>query len=86
MTEKITWETHGKWGKYSRQVIDQVVQANPNTPPAGLVKLISKAYPFGQRYGWPYQSWLRQVKMWKVEVGLLPNPKVKTDSDQMGLF
>ncbi len=49
------------WRVTARKVIDRVVRQNPGATAGELRKLVSKAYPFGERKHWPYKQWLREV-------------------------
>ena len=50
------------WRDKSREVIRQVITDNPQAEGAELKKLISNAYPFGERQYHPYEIWLDEVK------------------------
>ena len=49
------------WRTTSRQVIGKVIQDNPHADRDLLLKMISAAYPFGERRYWPYKIWLDEV-------------------------
>lgn len=53
---KPTWKTH------SAVVIQRVIDANPTATTDELKKLVSDAYPFGERKYHPYKQWLKAVK------------------------
>lgn len=53
---------HVSWADRARQVIGKVMQANPGVEGAELKKLLSAAYPFGERAYHPYKMWLKEVK------------------------
>jgi len=50
------------WREDSRKVIQSVMRANPDTDEQELRKLISAAYPFGQRQYHPYKIWCSEVR------------------------
>jgi len=50
------------WRENAAPVISKVIQANPEADEKTLRKLISAAYPFGQRAYHPYKIWLSEVK------------------------
>lgn len=50
------------WREFSYQVITKVVEENPNASIEELRKLVSAAYPFGERKYHPYKIWLSAVK------------------------
>lgn len=52
----------GYWRYRSREVISTIIQANDGKPEAEMRKLISLAYPFGERRNHPYKIWLDEVK------------------------
>jgi hypothetical protein len=54
--------TNSSWREESRKVIQTVMDQNPGLETAELKKLISAAYPFGERKHWPYQCWLSEVR------------------------
>jgi hypothetical protein len=45
-----------------REYANKVIQDNPNMAEEELKRLISKAYPFGERKYHPYKIWLDCVK------------------------
>ena len=51
-----------RWRIASREVIQEVIAANPNADEKALKKAISAAYPFGERAMLPYKMWLDEVK------------------------
>lgn len=63
------------WRTASRKVIDKVITDNPDlkgTPE--LWKLVSKAYPFGQRSLTPYKMWLKEVREAKHQLAVKGSP------------
>ena len=50
------------WRKSAREVITKVVEENPDASIEELRKLVSDAYPFGERKYHPYKMWLSAVK------------------------
>jgi hypothetical protein len=66
--------TTSQWRLHSRRVIESVfleyeAQCACLFKPLNhekLLKLVSDAYPFGQRTNLPYQQWLKEVKALKV--------------------
>ena len=50
------------WDVISCRTIERVMRENPEADLKTLRKLISEAYPFGQRKYWPYKVWCREVK------------------------
>ena len=82
-----------KWKDLSVAVITEVLREKkvaiwdvPRLPTAEkelLRKLISEAYPFGERANHPYKMWLKTVK----QVMGVDNKVVKeTDTNQLDLF
>ena len=61
---------HSKWCNISRLVIQQLISENPGCTVDEMRKLVSEAYPFGQRAMHPYKVWLSTVR----EI-LGPSPK-----------
>lgn len=50
------------WRRKAAEVIVKVIAENPDTDYDALKKLISAAYPFGERNYHPYKIWLSEVK------------------------
>ena len=50
------------WRQIAAAHIANVVQENPDADERELRKLISDAYPFGERAYYPYKAWLAAVK------------------------
>ena len=53
--------TGSNWRNISYLTIQKVLADNPGKSQAELKKLISAAYPFGERKMWPYKVWLEEV-------------------------
>lgn len=51
-----------KWRNIARRVIQQVISENPGCTGDDLRRLVSEAYPFGQRAMHPYKVWLSAVR------------------------
>ena len=51
------------WADKAREVIAKVKRANPGVEGEELKKLLSAAYPFGERQYHPYKVWLKEVKL-----------------------
>lgn len=49
------------WRAYATPIIRQVIADNKGLPEKELRRLISKAYPFGQRSMHPYKIWCDEV-------------------------
>lgn len=50
------------WRSQAATVIFDVIRQNPGMEPKKLRKLISAAYPFGERKYYPYKIWCDEVK------------------------
>lgn len=50
------------WRTQASEVIRGVINDNPTAPLPELRKLISAAYPWGERRNHPYKIWLSEVK------------------------
>lgn len=50
------------WRKESHKVIAKVIADNPGATGPALKKLLSEAYPFGERKYWPYKVWCDAVR------------------------
>ena len=50
------------WRREARKVIQDLVVRYEGLADEDLRKVISAAYPFGERRLWPYKCWLREVK------------------------
>lgn len=50
------------WRERSIEVIDAVKRANPGADRETLRRLVSEAYPFGERRFHPYKVWLGVVR------------------------
>jgi len=53
----------GGWGEYAAEVIAAVMAEHRGAPEAEMRTHLSAAYPFGQRRYYPYECWLRQVRI-----------------------
>lgn len=69
------------WGSRSRTIISRIICATPRTEgedDAAYKKRLKKAlvegYPYAQRSGFAYQSWLRQRRQILYEMGLESTP------------
>lgn len=51
-----------RWRRASRIVIEKVMKENPDASKEELRKLLSAAYPFGQRKHHPYKMWLDECR------------------------
>lgn len=51
-----------RWRVWSRQVINNVVEGTEGKSREEVRKIISAAYPFGERAMLPYKMWLAEVK------------------------
>lgn len=50
------------WSQIARDTITKVSQTIPDgTPAKERRRIISEAYPFGERKHWPYKAWLKAV-------------------------
>lgn len=80
----------GTWKEAAHRCIAQVLANNPViTDEKELRKLISAAYPWGERTGYPYKAWLQAVKETfssPVEHGLPPKPASPDDYVNTPLF
>ncbi len=56
-------EDETRWRTIARRVIQQVMAEHPGLEKATLRKVISAAYPFGERRYFPYKTWLDEVKV-----------------------
>lgn len=72
------------WRAKSRAVIAQVRREHPEAEGAELKKLISAAYPFGERAMWPYKLWLEEVRKALRLGGKRPDPEQKTAALPLG--
>lgn len=50
-----------RWRAKAKQVIRQVMADHPKADPKELRRLVSEAYPFGERKYHPYRIWLDEV-------------------------
>ena len=50
------------WGDRARDVIQEVINEHPEADERTLRRLVSEAYPFGQRDYYPYKAWLQAVE------------------------
>ena len=50
------------WQIAAARVIERCIAENPEVDEPALRKIISAAYPFGERAMWPYKVWLAEVK------------------------
>jgi len=51
------------WRDACRPIIARVIAKNPNADEKELRRLISLAYPFGERARYPYKVFLSEVKL-----------------------
>jgi hypothetical protein len=70
--------------KISDLVIQKVVRENPGVTEAEMKKLLTDAYPFGERRYSPYQTWLRHCKRAMHE--LFHRNDASNDLSQLPLF
>ena len=52
----------GTWKEAAHRCIAKVIAANPGKDEQELRKLISAAYPWGERCNHPYKAWLSAVR------------------------
>lgn len=72
------------WRDSARSYIREVITENPGIEKKELRKLISKAYPYGERAHHPYKIWLDEVK---VQLGLKKKKiKGKVNEKQLKLL
>lgn len=64
------------WRTVAAQTVFKVIQSNPDAKPEELRKLISAAYPFGERKYHPYKIWLDEIKR---QTGTKAQPKPPAD-------
>jgi hypothetical protein len=50
------------WRDVARPIIAACIAANPDADERTLRKIISAAYPFGERAMYPYKIWLDETK------------------------
>ena len=76
----------GYWTRRARAVIDETTRAwlrergcrrtalkdLPEREQGELLRVVRAAYPFGERAGWPYTVWLREVRDWRRQTGPPP--------------
>ncbi|MDD5086073.1 MAG: hypothetical protein PHE61_08620 [Candidatus Omnitrophica bacterium] len=55
--------TDSRWRLHARNIIREVAEQNKTVSLAEVRKLISQAYPFGERKYHPYKCWLREVDL-----------------------
>jgi hypothetical protein len=71
----------GSWGEQAREVINRVIddaQRDGVVEVTAVMRLISKAYPFGERAHYPYQAWLEEVKLAEARLrGATPGVRVE---------
>jgi len=51
-----------RWRRAAAIIIDRVKKDNPTATQTELKRLVSQAYPWGERRGHPYKMWLKEVK------------------------
>lgn len=49
------------WRNEASEIIYKIIKENPDKSNKELLKIISKAYPFGERNYHPYKIWLDTV-------------------------
>lgn len=49
------------WREHARPIITQIIQDHPDKTDKEVRKLISDAYPFGERAYHPYKIWCSEV-------------------------
>lgn len=79
----------GTWKEAAHRCIAKVIAANPGKDEQELRKLISAAYPFGERKYFPYKAWLDAVKetfAQPVAHGLPPKQPSAADWSDSPLF
>lgn len=54
--------SNSRWRNRAMPIIARVIADNPNADQATLSRLISTAYPFGQRKYHPYKIWCDEVR------------------------
>jgi hypothetical protein len=77
------------WKTAAHDHIQEVVAANPDATEKELRKLISAAYPWGERTNYPYKAWLAAVRETFTErrlYGVPTKPATKTDFADTPLF
>lgn len=76
------------WSEDSRRIVGEVIAGYKGSDEKELRKLISAAYPFGERAMWPYKCWCKtvaiQVRHWKA--WLNPEPQKESEPVTDGLF
>ena len=56
-------DTTSDWRLNARLVINRTLnELPPDTPDKAVRRAVSDAYPWGERSGWPYTCWLREVR------------------------
>ena len=59
----------GRWRPLAEKAVLEVVAAYDGSDERELRRLVSEAYPFGERKHWPYTVWLdvvaKEVAAWK---------------------
>ncbi len=81
--------TKSNWRMYTNKVIVDVITKNPTVrEEKELRRLISKAYPFGERAMHPYKIWCSEVKNCLVKYGIIDGKYLKKEYDpnQQELF
>lgn len=51
----------GKWRNLAEPVVTDIVRTVGMKDPKRLRIELSKAYPFGERSGYPYRAWLKEI-------------------------
>jgi hypothetical protein len=66
------------WRASARKVIEQAIAdaSAEGLDAEATLKLIDSRYPFGFRDLWPYQMWLKERKIARQRLGLLPSAPV----------
>lgn len=55
--------TKSPWRQTASRIIREVMKNNPDADRKKLKRLISEAYPFGERRMHPYKIWCDEVKV-----------------------
>lgn len=80
--------TRPTWRERAHEVIAAVIREHPDVEGPALRKLISAAYPFGERAMHPYKIWLDEVKRtleWRAVPKRGPDPaKAREEREAAG--
>jgi len=55
--------TGSHWRDACRPIIARVIAKNPSADEKELRRLLSLAYPFGERARYPYKVWLSEIRL-----------------------